>query len=257
MELNINNQLFIVCGATSGFGLGITRLLVSEKAKVIAIARRKEKLDELAAEFHGKIEVFEGDITRSSTIDKLAKQAGSRKIHGILINAGGPPAMSFNETRLEDWDNAYHQLLRWKVEITKSFIPGMVRQGYGRFVFIESAAIKHYMENLVLSTSMRLSVAGFVKTLSQELPDKGITFNILAPGYHDTPALDRLIRKKAEMKDTSYELAKQSIEDNIPLKKTGSTGDFASLAVWLLSPLSGYVTGQIFAVDGGIIKSVL
>ena len=165
--------------------------------------------------------------------------------------------MSFNETSLEDWDNAYYRLLRWKVEITKSFLKGMIEQGYGRFVYIESAAVKHYMENLVLSTSLRLSVVGFMKTLSQELPDKGITFNILAPGYHDTPALDRLIRKKAEMANISYEQAKQNIKNSIPVKKTGNIGDFASLAVWLLSPLAGYMNGQILSVDGGIIKSIL
>lgn len=257
MDLNLKNQLFIVCGATSGFGLGITKQLVSEKANVIAVARGKEKLDKLASEFPGNIEVFEGDITRSPTIDNLIKQVGNRRIHGILINAGGPPAMSFNETSLEDWDNAYHQLLRWKVEITKSFLKGMIEQGYGRIIYIESAAVKHYMENLVLSTSMRLSVVGFVKTLSQELPDKGITFNILAPGYHDTPALDRLIRKKAETANITYEQAKQNILSNIPLRKTGNIGDFASLAVWLLSPLSGYMNGQVLSIDGGIIKSIL
>lgn len=257
MDLNLENKLFIVCGATSGFGLGITKQLVAEKAFVIAIARRGEELDKLAAGFPGKIEVFAGDITRSSAIEKLDRQVGNREIHGVVINAGGPPAMSFVESRLEDWDNAYHQLLRWKVEITKTFLNRMIDHEYGRFVYIESAAIKQYMENLILSTSMRLSVAGFVKTISQELPDKGITFNILAPGYHDTPALDRLIRKRAEMTNIPYTLARQYIEKSIPLQKTGHTSDFASLAVWLLSPLSGYVNGQIFAVDGGIIKSIL
>ncbi len=257
MDLNLKSKLFIVCGATSGFGLGITKLLVSEGAYVIASARSEEALNKLSDEFPGKLEVFTGDITRSSTIDKLFRYAGNREIHGMVINAGGPPAMSFNESRLEDWDHAYHQLLRWKVEITKAFLNRMIDQGYGRFVYIESAAVKQYMENLILSTSFRLSVAGFVKTISQELPDKGVTFNILAPGYHDTPALERLIRKKAEMTNISNERARQDMENSIPSKKIGHTGDFASLAVWLLSPLSAYINGQIFAVDGGIIKSIL
>ncbi|NJK85940.1 MAG: SDR family NAD(P)-dependent oxidoreductase [Bacteroidales bacterium] len=135
-----------------------------------------------------------------------------KKVDGILVNAGGPPAKSFHETTLEDWDEAYKKLLRWKVELVKSFLPGMMAQQYGRFLFIESAAIKQPLENLVLSTSLRLSVAGFVKTLSQEIPLSGITFNILAPGYHYTPAVERLVRKKSENENISFEEARMKME---------------------------------------------
>ena len=109
----------------------------------------------------------------------------------------------------------------------------------------------------VLSTSLRLSVVGFVKTISQELPDKGITFNILAPGYHYTPAVERLIQKKAQVSGISNNEARSRIEAEIPMKRTGNVDHLASLALWLLSPLSDYVTGQVYSVDGAVIKSTL
>lgn len=253
----LEQKLFIVCGATSGFGSAIARNLLEEGARVIAIARTKDELEKLAANHGDSIEIVAGDITMSETINNVFELTGNRTLDGILLNSGGPPALKFAETELKNWDEAYRSLLRWKIELVQKFLPKMMKQKYGRFVFIESAAVKQPLENLVLSTSLRLSVVGVVKTLSQEIPDKGVTFNILAPGYHYTPAVERLIRKKAENEGITFDAAKQSMQNSMPMKKTGDVDDFASLAVWLLSPRSGYINGQIFAVDGGVIKSTL
>lgn len=256
MDLQIKDKYYIVCGATSGFGLAITKLLITEGAKVMAIARQEEKLIELKDAFADSIDVLAGDITQSTTIEKLLRQSANKTISGVVVNAGGPPAMKFVETRLTDWDEAYHKILRWKVELTQAFLPILVKNGFGRMLYIESASVKQPLENLVLSTSMRLSVVGFVKTLSQEMPDKGVTFNVLAPGYHYTPAVERLIDKKAKDENISKKQARLLLEERIPMHKTGSTEHFASLAAWLLSPLSDYITGQVYAVDGGVIRGV-
>ena len=257
MDLKLKEKWFIVCGATSGFGHAIALQLINEGANVIVIARGEEKLRELKEAYPSQITPLAGDITKSDTLKALLKITESLTIHGILINAAGPPAKMFTETTLDDWDEAYRQLLRWKVEITKAFIPRFIKNKYGRFVFIESSAVKQPLENLVLSTSLRLSVVGFVKTISQELPDKGITFNILAPGYHYTPAVERLIQKKAQVSGISNNEARSRIEAEIPMKRTGNVDHLASLALWLLSPLSDYVTGQVYSVDGAVIKSTL
>ncbi len=257
MKLHIKNKLFVVCGATSGFGNAVAKQLIREKANVIAVARTEENLKELQDAYRNKVEILAGDITQSATINALLKQTGSRKLDGILVNAAGPPAITFEESQLEQWDAAYNNLLRWKIELTKAFLPKFKTQKYGRFVYIESSAVKQPLENLVLSTSFRLSVVGCIKTLSQEIPDSGVTFNILAPGYHYTPAFERLIIKKAKIENISTEKAKLLIENNIPMKITGNVDKFATLAVWLLSPLSEYVNGQIYTVDGGVVKSTL
>jgi 3-oxoacyl-[acyl-carrier protein] reductase len=257
MDLQIKGKEFIVCGATSGFGLGITKTLINEGAKVWAVARGEDKLRELKDAYKDAIEIVPGDITKSQTIKTLAKKTEKSEIAGILINAGGPPAMKFVETELTDWDNAYNNILRWKVEITQTFLLRFEKAGYGRFVYIESSSVKQPIENLVLSTSLRLSVVGFVKTLSQELPDKGITFNVMAPGFHHTPAVERLIDKKAKDEGISKKKAQQLLENLIPMQKTGDVDNFASLGVWLLSPLSEYITGQVYAVDGGVLKGTL
>jgi 3-oxoacyl-[acyl-carrier protein] reductase len=99
-------------------------------------------------------------------------------------------------------------------------------------------------------------VVGFVKTLSQEIAKTGITLNVMGPGSHDTPAIERLYIKKAAQTGLSAAETRQQGIQQIPVGALGKPEDFASLAVWLLSPASGYITGQTISVDGGMVKSI-
>jgi len=122
MDLKLKDKSFVVCGATSGFGHAITKQLIDEGANVFAVARGEEKLRELKEAYSSQVTVLAGDITQSEVIRQLVKITESVSIDGILINAGGPPARLFTETTLDDWDEAYRQLLRWKIELTKAFL---------------------------------------------------------------------------------------------------------------------------------------
>lgn len=254
MDLKLQDQHFIVGGATSGFGKAVAEALLAEGANVVAVARTEEKLRELQQSHPYKVEIFVGDITAPGSVAALKQQLSNKRIEGILVNAGGPPAMTAMETSLQDWDKAYQQVLRWKVDMVQHFLPGMMEHRYGRIVFVESASVKQPMENLVLSNSMRLAVVGFAKTVSQEVAHAGVTLNVLAPGYHSTAAMDRLFRKKSEQSGVTIEEAMMQYMNQTPMGMFGAAEDFASLALWLLSPQSRYLTGQTISVDGGVIK---
>ncbi|HMO31515.1 MAG TPA: SDR family oxidoreductase [Lacibacter sp.] len=257
MDLQLNDQLFLVGGATSGFGKAVAEALLREGARIIAVARTAEKLQELQQTHPFQVEIVTGDLTRPGTVEAVLHCIGNRRIEGALINAGGPPAMKVLETTLADWDAAYHSVLRWKVELTQRLIPLLAAHRYGRLVFVESASVKQPMENLVLSNALRLAVVGFVKTLSQEVAQEGITLNILAPGYHATPAMDRLFRKKSEQTGLSMEEAMLQYVSQTPVGFLGAADDFAGLACWLLSPHSRYLTGQTISVDGGVVRGTM
>ena len=173
------------------------------------------------------------------------------------MNSGGPPAGGVFDVTMDDWDSAYNMVLRWKIDLIQLVIPYFIKRKYGRFVFLESSSIKQPIENLVLSNSLRMAVAGYVKTLSSETAGLGITANILAPGFHETEAIKRILIKKAESSGLSSEEIKLGMINNTPVHKMGNPDDLASLALWLLSPLSSFVTGQIFTLDGGIVKGNL
>lgn len=257
MNLEIKNKLFIVSGATSGFGKAIAEALLKEGALIIAVARGEEKLKTLAAAAPTQVEIVIGDIFETEIIVRLLNVVGNRQLHGMVINAGGPPAKTVLETTLEDWDMAYKNILRWKVAITQAFVPKMMQQQYGRIVYIESSSVKQPLENLVLSNSLRVAVVGMVKTLSQEIAKSGVTLNILGPGSHNTPAIDRIYKKRSEQTGLPFDEVKQKAIQQIPVGALGEADDFAGLALWLLSPMSKYVTGQTITVDGGMVKSML
>jgi len=254
MDLQIKDHFFLVGGASSGLGNGIAKALLSEGAYILAVARREEKLEELKNQFPSQVEIFTGSLFDNVTIDKIMETIGERKINGAVINAGGPPAMQVMNSKIEDWDNAYHSVVRWKIYLTQQLVKKMIPQNYGRFLFVESVSVKQPVENLVLSNSMRMAIVGFVKTLSQEVAHHGITFNILGPGYHSTQRLENLFVKNSELKGVPVDDVRSQFIDQTKVGSLGTAEDFASLAVWFLSPQSKYITGQTVSVDGGLVK---
>ncbi|MFU8843452.1 MAG: SDR family oxidoreductase [Bacteroidales bacterium] len=257
MDLNIRGQLFLVTGASGGLGKGVAMNLLQEGARIIAVGRNIEKLEALSAGYPGQVESIAGDIFKSETIHEITTAINGRYLSGMLVNAGGPPAGSFIETNMEAWDNAYNTVLRWKIKLTRLLLPLFRIQHYGRVLYIESVSVKQPVANLVLSNSLRMAVVGFVKTLSQELAGEGITFNIVAPGFHDTHAAKRLFVKRGEAENISVAEAKRKYESEISVGRMGDPAEFGMLCAWLLSPHAGYITGQTFSIDGGMVKGSL
>ena len=110
-------KIALITGATSGFGKAIAEKLLEEGAHIIAVARRKEQLDQLRNIAPDRVSIVNGDITQDQVIKKVIDTIGQRQLHGALVNAGGPPAKTVMETTLDDWDNAYKNILRWKVAL--------------------------------------------------------------------------------------------------------------------------------------------
>lgn len=256
MDLKLNDKLFLVGGATSGLGKAITELLVAEGAKVIAIARTEAKLRELQ-KHSASIEVIAADLTEEPSLGLVLNQIGNRVLTGAVINSGGPPAMPVMSTELSDWDRAYETVLRWKIALTQALLPKMMEQDYGRLLYIESVSTKQPVENLVLSNAMRLAVTGYVKTLSQEIGNSGVTLNILGPGYHNTKRMENLFAKNSKLKGVPEEEIRKTFSEQTAVKRIGDPEDFASLAIWLLSQHSRYITGQTITVDGGLVKGIM
>lgn len=256
MDLEITEQRFIVCGASSGFGRAIAELLLDEGAHVIAIARREEKLQELKESYPDQTDIVVGDLTNDDTHNKIEAAIGNEQLHGVVINSGGPPALSPLETAIYDWDQAYENVMRWKIELVLRLVSYFTSNEYGRILFVESQSVKQPIPSLVLSNSFRAGVVGFAKSLSQEIAKQGVTVNVLAPGSHDTPAIERVIKKAADQSDKSEKEVRAEMEASIPVGRFGKGEELASLAGWVLSPHASYVTGQTISHDGGSIQGI-
>lgn len=256
MDLQLKNQTFCVGGATSGLGLAVVKQLLAEGAKVIGIARGKDKLDALAKEAGKNFTPYPADLTDATAVKLLGEFLQKQDLTGCVFNAGGPPTGRVEELEMKDWDRAYASTLRWKIQLTNALLPSLRKKTYGRLLFLESVSIKQPIDNLVLSNAMRAAIAGFVKTLSREVGEDGITANILAPGYHATPRITTVLKKSAEIQGLSLEETEAGFTAETAVKKLGDPADFAAMAVFLLSPQARYVTGQTITVDGGLVRHI-
>ncbi|MCH8558734.1 MAG: SDR family oxidoreductase [Balneolia bacterium] len=244
---------YFIYGCSSGFGKAITLKLISEGHIVCGFSRSAPAI-EGGKNFHH----YKCDVTSESQLVHTLNSA--TETHGIpdgiVLNAGGPAPGTALSTKPEDYRNAYNLVFEWKVRVVLHLIPHFSERGKGNILFIESQSLKQPIPGLVLSNSMRLAVAGFAKTMSAEVAGMGIRINILAPGSHDTPAIERVIQKRADAAGISVENSRIQMEKSIPTGRFGKAEELANLACWLLSDESTFITGQTISHDGGNISHI-
>src|SRR5690625_641318 len=257
MNLDIEGHRILVCGASSGFGRAIAETLLKEGAYCIVTARRQELLEEIYSDYPlDQVTTVPMDLTEPDAVDRLVKYTDEALLHGVVLNAGGPATGTPLKTTMSQWDEVYQLVMRWKIELATRLAPVLAEHNYGRMLFIESQSVKQPLPSLVLSNAFRAGVTSFAKSLALEVADRGVTINVIAPGSHNTPAIERVIKNRSESEQISMEEARERMEASIPVGRMGEAEELASLAAWLMSPLSGFVTGQTISHDGGTISGI-
>jgi 3-oxoacyl-[acyl-carrier protein] reductase len=254
MDLGLKDKIVFVAASSDGLGKAVARELAKEGAFVIINGRNKEKLEktklEIEKDFNIEVLAISGDLAdeaeRTMVLKNMLNQYN--KIDILVTNTGGPRSGKFEDLTMDDWDNTYKLLLASTVALVKAVIPGMKSQQWGRIIAITSQAVKQPVDNLILSNSVRASVAGLMKTLASELGEHNITVNNVMPGYTKTNRLLSLIESNPSF---------ASAIDEIPLKRFGNPEEFAAAVTFLASERASYITGTSLAVDGGWIKHIL
>jgi len=248
MDLGLRGRTAIVCGASSGLGLGSAEALAEEGANVAMLARRREQL-ELDAERIGALAV-RGDVTNAADLERLVSKTleAFGGIDVVVWNSGGPPPGKAAEITDDSLEAAFELLLLPAVRLVRLALPHLERSPAGRVICITSSAVKEPVPHLALSNTIRPGVTGWAKSLARELGPKGITVNCVAPGRIDTPRMKEVY---GEDGPSAEELAQ------IPLGRMGTPREFGDVVCFLASERASYVTGVTLLVDGGISRGLL
>jgi 3-oxoacyl-[acyl-carrier protein] reductase len=247
MDLGLSGRAAIVCGASSGMGLAISRALVGEGANVTMFARRRDVL-EPEAERIGALAV-RGDLTNPTHLETLVTTTVDAfgGVDVLVLNGGGPPPGPATGLTAEAIESAVELLLTPHVRLVDLCLPHLRGSGRGRIVAVESSSVKEPLPNLALSNAVRPGVVGWLKTLARELGPEGVTVNVIAPGRIET---DRFLEVYPDGLSAS-EL------EAIALRRLGSAEEIAAVACFLASDAAAYVTGAVVPVDGGFTRALL
>jgi 3-oxoacyl-[acyl-carrier protein] reductase len=246
VELGLSGRTAVVCGASSGIGLGIAESLAGEGANVVMFARRRELLEQQAERLGGL--AVPGDVTKAEDLERLVSTAVDTYggIDVLVNNSGGPPRTTAAELDAAKIEAAVELLLVSIVRLTGLCLPHLERSPAGRIVTVTSSSVREPIDNLALSNSVRPGIAGWSKSLARELGPKGITVNCIAPGRIDT---DR-VREVYPDGPSAEDLA------TIPLRRLGATREVGDVAAFLCSDRASYVSGTVILVDGALTRGL-
>jgi 3-oxoacyl-[acyl-carrier protein] reductase len=246
MDLGLSGRTAIVCGASSGMGLGIAQSLRGEGANVAMFARRADLLEQQAARIGGL--PVPGDVTSSDDLERLV--AATVEAYGgvdILVNnSGGPPRATATELDADSVRAAVDLLLVSIVHLTGLCLPHLERSGQGRIVNITSSTVREPIDSLALSNSLRPGVVGWAKSLARQVGPKGITVNSIAPGSIDTDRIRELDPDGPSEEDLR----------EIPLRRLGTPQEIGDVVAFLCSSRASYVSGAVIFVDGAASRSL-
>jgi 3-oxoacyl-[acyl-carrier protein] reductase len=263
MDLGIRGKRALVMGSSYGMGNGVARALAAEGVDIILTARSQDLLEREArdiAETHGvRVEAMACDLGAPGDLDRLVDFALDR-FGGTDIqfnNCGGPPRLLPSEADDKLWHDWFDIIMMSAVRTTGALMPGMRQRGWGRVLSMTSSNILLAATANVLSSSLRLSLVGWSKALSNEVAADGVTVNCLIPGRIATERVAHGDVARAERAGITPEEMRARMIADAPMGRDGTVEEMANVAVLLCSRQAGYITGSAIKVDGGRIPVTL
>ncbi len=251
----------LVCGASQGIGRATALALAADGVAVTALARRGALLEALLPELRTagapEARAVVADLDDRAGLDaSLTALLDAHGPHHILIlNTGGPPPGPILEAEPEAFARAFARHVLAGHRLLQRLLPGMRAAGWGRVVNVVSTSVREPIPNLGVSNTTRAAVAGWAKSVSDELPP-GVTINSVLPGATDTERLGSLAEHLAAVRGTSVAEVQAEWRNQIPERRLAEPREIAAVIAFLASPAAAYLRGQAIAVDGGRMRSI-
>jgi 3-oxoacyl-[acyl-carrier protein] reductase len=261
MDLGLRGRTAVVGGGTSGLGRASAAALAAEGCRLLIWSRDEARLaataDELMAA-HG-VEVAHV-VADAATAEAAAIVASAAEAFGpidiVITNAGGPPTVDPTATDTAGWQRTLQLLATTPIDLTTRLLPGMRERGWGRVVSILSSGVRQPIGDLVYSNAGRSVLAAWLKTTARMIAAEGVTLNGVLPGRLSTPRIHELDSARAAREGSSEEAVRAAHIAGIPAGRYGRPEELGALVAFLASEQASYLTGQLVAVDGGLIAGL-
>lgn len=247
--MEFENKIAVVTGASRGIGRAIAVALASRGAKVFCTSTRAGGCDATLAAIddlpagHGEGVAVACDVTDPASVAALQELVlGSHKqVDFVVNNAGITRDGPFLRMGEEDFDAVVQTNLRGAFLVCKAFVRKMPKGGGARIVNVGSVVGITGNTGQANYAASKAGLVGLSKSLAQEFAGRGLTVNVVAPGFIET-----------DMTAEVPEEARARMQERIPLQRPGSPGDVAGVVAFLCSDAASYITGQTLVVDGGM-----
>jgi len=264
MELGLNDRVAIVCGASQGMGRAVAKGLAAEGARLVICSRSEQNLAEAAKEITSETDTDQlitvaADLNDPASAPQIVAAALERwnRVDALVNNTGGPPAgdpLSFTD---DEWLGAFEQNFLNVVRMSREVVPHMQRAGWGRIINILALSVRQVEDNLSLSSTTRLAVVAFVKSLSDSVAADGITVNNVLPGSVATDRLHTVSKMQAEFRGVDPDSAIADRVARVPAGRLGRPEEMADLVCFLASERAGFLTALNLPVDGGQLRAII
>ncbi|MGA4848063.1 SDR family oxidoreductase [Streptomyces sp. G5(2025)] len=246
MDLGLKDRVYVVTGATRGLGNATARQLVADGAKVVVTGRDEKTVAEAAAELGPNAAGVAADNADPAAAGRLIAAARERfgGFDGVLISVGGPPPGFVADNTDEQWQAAFEAVFLGAVRLARAAAAELGEGGV--IAFVLSGSVYEPIAGLTISNGLRPGLAGFAKSLADELGPRGIRVVGVLPGRIAT---DRM--RQLDGLSPDPEATRAANEAGIPLRRYGTPEEFGRAATFLLSPAASYLTGVMLPVDGG------
>ena len=240
---DLKGKKALITGASGGIGGAITKTLKEAGAEVAISGTRLESLEALSDTLGDSTQIFQCNLSDPLAIEDLLKSAGE-KIGGrdILVNIAGITRDNlFMRMSDEEWQTVLDINLTATMKLCKGVMRGMMKNRWGRIINISSVVGSTGNPGQANYAASKAGMVGMSKSLAFEVASRGITVNIIAPGFIETPMTDKL-----------NEDQKTNIMSQIPAGRMGTASEIASAALYLASQEASYLTGATLHINGGM-----